>query len=46
MLKRLPAFLLILALILPVWAEKKKINLLQDVAIVSAVTCVYVLVLS
>ena len=46
MLKRLPAFLLILALILPVRAEKKKINLWQDVAIVSAVTCVYVLVLS
>jgi len=39
-------FLLILALILPVRAEKKKINLLQDAAIVSAVTCVYVLVLS
>jgi hypothetical protein len=45
MLKRLPAFLLILALILPAWAEKKKINLLQDVAIVSAVTCIYILVL-
>jgi hypothetical protein len=45
MLKRLPVFLLILALILPVRAEKKKINLLQDVAIVSAVTCVYVLIL-
>ncbi len=46
MLKRLPVFLLILALILPGWAEKKKINLLQDATIVSAVTCVYVLVLS
>jgi hypothetical protein len=45
MLKKLPAFLLILALILPVWAEKKKIKLWQDAAIVSAVTCVYVLVL-
>ena len=46
MLKRLPAFLLIMALILPVKAEKRKINLLQDAAIVSAVTCAYVLVLS
>jgi hypothetical protein len=45
MLKRFPVFLLILALILPVWAEKKKINLLQDAAIISAVTCVYVLAL-
>jgi hypothetical protein len=45
MLKKFPVFLLILALILPLRAEKKKINLLQDVAIVSAVTCVYVLVL-
>jgi len=46
MLKKLSVFLLVLALILPIRAEKKKINLLQDVAIVSAVTCVYVLVLS
>ena len=38
--------MLILVLILPLRAEKKKINLLQDAAIVSAVTCVYVLVLS
>ena len=45
MLKRLPAFLLVLSLVLPVRAEKKKINLLQDAAIVSAVTCVYVLIL-
>ena len=45
MLKRLPAFLLVLVLVLPVRAEKKKINLLQDAAIVSAVTCVYVLIL-
>jgi hypothetical protein len=46
MLRRLPVFLLILTLFLPVRAEKKKIKLWQDVAIVSAVTCVYVLVLS
>jgi hypothetical protein len=46
MLKKLPVFLLVLVLILPLRAEKKKIRLLQDAAIVSAVTCVYVLVLS
>jgi hypothetical protein len=41
--KRFLAFLLASALLLPVWAEKKKIRLWQDAAIVSAVTCVYVL---
>jgi hypothetical protein len=46
MLQRLPAFLLSLVLILPVQAEKKKINLCQDVAIVSAVTGIYILALS
>jgi hypothetical protein len=45
MMKRLSAFFLILMLIAPLGAEKKKINLLQDAAIVSAVTCLYVLVL-
>jgi hypothetical protein len=45
MLKKLPVFLLVLAMMLPLWAEIKKIKLWQDVAIVSAVTCVYVLVL-
>lgn len=43
--KRPLVFLLILALMASVQAEKKKIHLLQDVAIVSAVTCAYVLVL-
>jgi hypothetical protein len=46
MVKRLLAFLLILALTTTARAEKKKIHLLQDAAIVSAVTCVYVLVLA
>jgi len=46
MLKKLSVLLLILALLLPLRAEKKKIKLFQDIAIVSAVTCVYVLVLS
>jgi hypothetical protein len=46
MLKRLLVFLLFLVLILPSWAEKKKIKFWQDAAIVSAVTCVYVLALS
>ncbi len=45
MLKRAIVFLLFLTLLPAVRAEKKKIDLLQDVAIVSAVTCVYVLVL-
>jgi hypothetical protein len=45
MLKKLLAFFLASVLILPLWAEKKKINLLQDAAIVSAVTCIYILVL-
>jgi len=46
MLKKRLAFLLILTLVLPLRAEKKKIKLWQDVAVVSAATCVYVLVLS
>jgi hypothetical protein len=45
MRKRPVVFLLILALMASVRAEKKKLHLLQDVAIVTAVTCVYVLVL-
>jgi hypothetical protein len=46
MCKRLLVFFLTLLLILPVWAEKKKIHLWQDAALVSAATCVYVLALS
>ncbi|HSQ34575.1 MAG TPA: DUF3943 domain-containing protein, partial [Candidatus Binatia bacterium] len=46
MLKRVIVFLLLPALLPAARAEKKKIDLLQDAAIVSAVTCVYVLVLS
>lgn len=45
MRKRCFAFLLLLMLAASVRAEKKKVQLLQDVAIVSAVTCVYVLAL-
>ena len=45
MTKRRIAILLLLALAPVLRAEKKKINLLQDVAIVSAVTCAYVLIL-
>jgi len=46
MRKRPIVFLLILAIMASARAEKKKIHLLQDAAIISAVTCVYVLVLS
>jgi len=47
MLKKLPVIWLIFTLIQPLWAEsgREKITLWQDVAIVSAATCVYVLVL-
>ena len=45
MLRKVFAFSLLLALLAPVLAEKKKVNLLQDITLVSAVTCVYVLAL-
>ncbi len=45
MFKRMLALLLIMVLTASARAEKKKIHLLQDVAVVAAVTCAYVLVL-